>query len=196
MPVEYALPALYRGKMVVVSGDEKQLPPTSFFSSKVENDEAELFDDDEPEDAAIDERARGAAETWNRREIKDCPDLLHLAREVLPPDDARDPLPVGIPRTDRLLERRLLRQPAQRAGPAPATIKFARRSRSSTSSSTAFTRTRPTREAERIAVILRSTWRDLGARPSDWRRDLQPQAGRPDRGAPGGSGGERRRRFA
>jgi hypothetical protein len=36
MPVEYALPTLFRGKVVVVSGDDKQMPPTSFFSSKIE----------------------------------------------------------------------------------------------------------------------------------------------------------------
>src|SRR5262249_49128904 len=50
MPVEYALPTLFRSKIVVVSGDDKQMPPTSFFSSKVESDEAALFDGEEPED--------------------------------------------------------------------------------------------------------------------------------------------------
>ncbi len=30
-PVEQAVPVIYRGKRLVVSGDEKQLPPTSFF---------------------------------------------------------------------------------------------------------------------------------------------------------------------
>jgi primosomal replication protein N'' len=84
MPVEYALPTLFRGKVVVVSGDDKQMPPTSFFSSKVENDEASLFDGEEPEDDASEEERDAYTETWNRREIKDCPDLLHLARVVLP----------------------------------------------------------------------------------------------------------------
>lgn len=84
MPVEHALPALYRAKVLVVLGDEKQLPPTSVFSSTVENDEAELIDDDELEDAVIDEESVRRAETWDRREIKDCPSLLDLAREVLP----------------------------------------------------------------------------------------------------------------
>ena len=32
-PLEQAIPAIYRSKTVVVSGDAKQLPPTSFFSS-------------------------------------------------------------------------------------------------------------------------------------------------------------------
>ena len=84
MPVEYALPTLFRSKVVVVSGDDKQMPPTSFFSSKVENDEATLFDGEEPEDDASEEERDTYVETWNRREIKDCPDLLHLARVVLP----------------------------------------------------------------------------------------------------------------
>lgn len=84
MPVEYALPTLFRSKVVVVSGDDKQMPPTSFFSSKVENDEAALFDGEEPEEDASDEERDAFTETWNRREIKDCPDLLHLARVVLP----------------------------------------------------------------------------------------------------------------
>ncbi len=84
MPVEYALPTLFRGNVVIVSGDEKQMPPTAFFSSKVENDEAEIFEGDDPEDDASEEERETFAETWNRREIKDCPDLLQLARSVLP----------------------------------------------------------------------------------------------------------------
>lgn len=83
MPVEYALPSLFRSRLVVVSGDEKQMPPTSFFASRVENDEAAIFDGEEPEEGATDEERDAFAETWNRREIKDCPDLLQLARTVL-----------------------------------------------------------------------------------------------------------------
>ena len=59
------------------------MPPTSFFASKVENDEAAIFDGEEPEEGASDEERDAFAETWNRREIKDCPDLLQLARSVL-----------------------------------------------------------------------------------------------------------------
>ncbi|WP_456777413.1 AAA domain-containing protein [Bradyrhizobium sp. USDA 3315] len=83
MPVEYALPSLFRSRLVVVSGDEKQMPPTSFFASRVENDEAAIFDGEEPEEGASEEEREAFAETWNRREIKDCPDLLQLARSVL-----------------------------------------------------------------------------------------------------------------
>ncbi|MGP8541890.1 AAA domain-containing protein [Pseudomonas protegens] len=84
MPVEFALPTLYRGRVTVVSGDEKQMPPTAFFSSRVESDEAELFDGDQPDADADEEQREAFEDTWNRREIKDCPDLLQLARSALP----------------------------------------------------------------------------------------------------------------
>ena len=84
MPVEFALPTLYRGRVTVVSGDEKQMPPTAFFSSRVESDEAELFEGDTPDEEADDEQREAFEDTWNRREIKDCPDLLQLARSALP----------------------------------------------------------------------------------------------------------------
>ena len=84
MPVEYALPTLFRSKAMVVSGDEKQMPPTSFFTSRVENDEADLFEGEDAESESSEEERNQIAETWNRREIKDCPDLLQLAKRVLP----------------------------------------------------------------------------------------------------------------
>jgi hypothetical protein len=82
MPVEFALPSLFRGKSVVVSGDEKQLPPTSFFANRVDSDEEESAEFEDPEDLDEDER-RVATENWNRREIKDCPNLLDLSKSVL-----------------------------------------------------------------------------------------------------------------
>lgn len=84
MPVEFALPTLFRGKVSVVSGDEKQMPPTGFFASKVESDEGHVFDGELPEEGATPEEIDTFEETWNRREIKDCPDLLQLARAILP----------------------------------------------------------------------------------------------------------------
>ena len=80
--VESAVPSLYRAKRVVVSGDEKQMPPSSFFNANVNVDE-------EDADEALEEDASEAEviqheETWNRREIKDCPDLLVLSKAVLP----------------------------------------------------------------------------------------------------------------
>lgn len=84
MPVEYALPTLYRSRNMIVSGDEKQMPPTAFFASRVESDEAEIYDGQDADDELGEEERDAAAETWNRREIKDCPDLLQLAKTVLP----------------------------------------------------------------------------------------------------------------
>lgn len=84
MPVEFALPSLFRAKVTVVSGDEKQMPPTNFFTSKLESDEADDFDGDTPSEDASEEERENFDETWNRREIKDCPDLLQLARTCMP----------------------------------------------------------------------------------------------------------------
>ncbi len=84
MPIEYALPTLYRSRTMVVSGDEKQMPPSAFFSSRVESDEAEVFEGQEADERLGDQEREEAVETWNRREIKDCPDLLQLAKTVLP----------------------------------------------------------------------------------------------------------------
>src|SRR5690606_33531047 len=84
IPIEYALPTLYRAQRMVVSGDEKQMPPTAFFASRVENDEAEIFEG-HAQDEDLDEAERAEVdESWNRREIKDCPDLLQLAKSSLP----------------------------------------------------------------------------------------------------------------
>ncbi len=78
LPVENALPAMYRANRIVISGDEKQLPPTRFFSSGFADDSDEVVnpdaDGDDPEVVAD---ALYAAET--RRQVKDCGDLLVLA---------------------------------------------------------------------------------------------------------------------
>lgn len=39
IPIEDALPALYRAKQTIIVGDEMQLPPTSFFAGNKESDE-------------------------------------------------------------------------------------------------------------------------------------------------------------
>jgi len=46
-PLEQALPAIYRGNVLVVAGDEKQLPPTGFFSARWDFEEREDDDDNE-----------------------------------------------------------------------------------------------------------------------------------------------------
>lgn len=41
IPVEEAVPSLYRGPQVIVVGDEMQLPPTNFFGTQADPDEAD-----------------------------------------------------------------------------------------------------------------------------------------------------------
>ena len=86
LPIESALPALFRAKRFVVSGDEKQLPPTNFFNTRFGSDEEELNDDWLESDSGEmeDESRRQREEALNRREVKDCSDLLALAQTVLP----------------------------------------------------------------------------------------------------------------
>ncbi|GMV83194.1 MAG: hypothetical protein AMXMBFR7_43780 [Planctomycetota bacterium] len=49
IPLEEAVPALYRAPQIIVVGDEKQLPPTDFFSSKGEEAEEEPGADELPD---------------------------------------------------------------------------------------------------------------------------------------------------
>lgn len=97
MRVVNALPALFRAKRCVVSGDEKQLPPTSFFGSRADvaaddsgddgatehgdiDNETDATDEDAEAAPRLDPRALQVAE----RHIKDCEDLLALSRGHLP----------------------------------------------------------------------------------------------------------------
>jgi primosomal replication protein N'' len=84
IPVEFALPTLYRAKISIVSGDEKQMPPTAFFSSRVENDEADVYESDEGEETLTNQERAELSESWDRRDIKDCSNLLELAKASLP----------------------------------------------------------------------------------------------------------------
>ncbi len=81
--VEYAVPSMFRAGRAVVSGDDKQMPPTSFFSSRGAEEEEEL-EASGVEDFASEEERDIVEEKWNRREIKDCPDLLALAAGCFP----------------------------------------------------------------------------------------------------------------
>ncbi len=85
MPVEHAVPTLFRSRRVLVAGDEKQMPPSSFFAGRIDGDEDEdSADGDSLDEGATEAERTAREETWNRREVKDCPDLLQLARGVLP----------------------------------------------------------------------------------------------------------------
>jgi primosomal replication protein N'' len=84
MLVEHAIPTLFRASRVVISGDEKQMPPSAFFTTRIDSDEDEEIEDWDVDDAATGAELLAREEKWNRREIKDCPDLLQLGRGVLP----------------------------------------------------------------------------------------------------------------
>jgi predicted DNA-binding WGR domain protein len=53
IPIEEAVPALYRAPQVIVVGDEMQLPPTNFFSAARDPDEAEVMSEEDGERLAI-----------------------------------------------------------------------------------------------------------------------------------------------
>lgn len=85
MLVEHAVPSLFRARRVVVSGDEKQMPPTSFFLGRGgDGEEEEEFDGTEWEEEMSEGERAMLEDDWNRREIKDCPDLLALGAGFLP----------------------------------------------------------------------------------------------------------------
>lgn len=50
---ENAIGAIARGKQVVIAGDSKQLPPTSFFSTSISDTDDYDTDDDEEDDSAV-----------------------------------------------------------------------------------------------------------------------------------------------
>jgi len=86
-PVEQAISAIYRSKRVVVSGDEKQLPPTTFFHSafnwedleadtQKKSDEAENLTDDD----SIEQRMRDLSKELARG----VEDLLEVSQVILP----------------------------------------------------------------------------------------------------------------
>ncbi|MEZ5775590.1 MAG: AAA domain-containing protein [Hyphomicrobiaceae bacterium] len=99
MRVVNAMPALFRAKRCVVSGDEKQLPPTSFFGNRADaaaDDDfdaadARSFDDasedglaDADDDAEVAPRIDPRVLQLAERHIRDCEDLLALSRGHLP----------------------------------------------------------------------------------------------------------------
>ena len=84
IPIENALPTLYRAKRVVISGDEKQMPPTNVFIRRLEDDEEYDHNEEDLDETATETERAEREDTWNRREIKDCSDLLALGKTVLP----------------------------------------------------------------------------------------------------------------
>ncbi len=76
-PLEQAVPILHRGKRAVVAGDEKQLPPTSFFLSVTPFDD----DEDSPSDEEISLEEQVQRDL--RRDVLATKDLLSVCESVL-----------------------------------------------------------------------------------------------------------------
>jgi predicted DNA-binding WGR domain protein len=83
IPVEEAVPALYRAPQVIIVGDEMQLPPTDFFSAARSTDEDTLEVEDEGErfsvvldaDSLLHQGARNLPATqlaWHYRSRSEC----------------------------------------------------------------------------------------------------------------------------
>lgn len=96
-PVEQAAPSMFRGKTLLISGDEKQLPPTSFFSPTAEIDEpwrleGRLDAEDSPADAdseASDAPVARSCEQLHRAHLLEAEDLLSAVVGALPEEQLR-----------------------------------------------------------------------------------------------------------
>ncbi len=84
IPIEKALPTLYRARRVIVSGDEKQMPPTNVFMKRLNDDEEGEFDEDENQDEMSVSEWNELEDTKNSQEIKGYSDLLSLGKKILP----------------------------------------------------------------------------------------------------------------
>jgi very-short-patch-repair endonuclease len=88
-PIEQALPIIYRGKHIVVAGDEKQLPPTSFFKPDIAED-VELGDGEEEEatEAPVDQHAKRIRRA-GQEYLLQVDNLLDAAVDLLPEEYLR-----------------------------------------------------------------------------------------------------------
>lgn len=85
LPVEQSMPAIYRGKRIVVAGDEHQLPPTSFFTTSSGTVADDSADDDASEE--VDADAVTSVKSLQREGIalaENAIDLLELSQCILP----------------------------------------------------------------------------------------------------------------
>jgi primosomal replication protein N'' len=82
-PVELAIPTIFRGKRVLIAGDMKQLPPTSFFSSSGD-DEVEAEQDAAAEDEPVKQGDARAMAKVRSEAVAQSIDLLEAAVGSLP----------------------------------------------------------------------------------------------------------------
>jgi len=81
-PIEQAIPIIYRAKRMIVAGDEKQLPPTTFFKPNFAIDE-----DEQKEEKSENEMSSAELTKYNLQEITEVllnvEDLLKASRNIL-----------------------------------------------------------------------------------------------------------------
>jgi very-short-patch-repair endonuclease len=166
-PIEQAVPAIWRGKVLVVSGDEKQLPPTGFFSAKwdaeSEEREAETVDEQATEESvrAHERRMRQLGE----EELMQVEDLLQAAIGNLPERylrvHYRSEHPALIDFSNHAFYGGQLEAPPSRHGPASSKRPILYHN----VGGTYVRRTNP-KEAERVVELLKSFWLGKGPSPT------------------------------
>jgi very-short-patch-repair endonuclease len=88
-PIEQALPAIYRGKALIVSGDEKQLPPTNFFLTQWQKPDGDGSDEDDSDVEATDTPVEASArqlQQLGQEFMLSVEDLLQAAVGLFPHD--------------------------------------------------------------------------------------------------------------
>jgi primosomal replication protein N'' len=86
-PLEQAIPAIYRGRSIVVAGDEKQLPPTSFLRSAFDMDTTEISHRNrliKAENLPDEELFDKEMENWGAELAREVEDLLTASTDILP----------------------------------------------------------------------------------------------------------------
>ncbi len=79
-PIEQALPVVWRGKRLVVAGDEKQLPPTGFFVPEADDPDST----EEEEQEATDKPVQSSTAKLVTRHVSESQDLLAAAVAGMP----------------------------------------------------------------------------------------------------------------
>jgi hypothetical protein len=85
-PIEQAVPAIYRGSTLIVSGDEKQLPPTDFFAARADDPSVEDAETEEEDatDEPVETHERTLHKKFGVKFLLEVEDLLEAAIGNLP----------------------------------------------------------------------------------------------------------------
>jgi len=86
-PIEQALPIIYRAKKIIVAGDEKQLPPTSFWLSSFAVDEEEQQDEKSEDEKSSEEITEDNIQRARIESILHGEDLLATSKNILKDKD-------------------------------------------------------------------------------------------------------------